>query len=109
MKEYFDSRSFLFLGYSLDDWNLRVILHSLKGILKRNAAPADGSSGEDDFAKTFGVTPARTHWSIQKDPTEYDQAVWRGRNVTIGNRDLNVFVDSLLSQLKEDDTQAVQA
>jgi hypothetical protein len=102
MKKYFDERCFLFLGYSLDDWNLRVILHSLQATLKRNAAlPKEASDAKEasdkkDFAEGFGVPlPKRRHWSIQKDPTQFDQAVWRGRNVTIANLDLNDFVNRL--------------
>jgi hypothetical protein len=88
IKAYFGSYSFLFLGYSLDDWNLRVILHSLKGILTRSA--------DKPVANLLGFKSPRTHWAIQRDPTEYDQKVWQSRNVVIGNRDLNQFVMELL-------------
>jgi hypothetical protein len=89
IKANFESRSFLFLGYSLDDWNLRVILHSLKGVLTR------GAKERSPVANLFKLAPRR-HWAIQKDPTEYDEAVWKWRNVVIGNRHLNQFVAELL-------------
>jgi hypothetical protein len=96
MKKYFDERCFLFLGYSLDDWNLRVILHSLQATLKRNAALPKEATDIRDFAEGFGVPPPkRRHWSIQRNPTQFDQAVWRGRNVTIANLDLTEFVNRL--------------
>jgi hypothetical protein len=37
----------------------------------------------------------RSHWSIQLNPTEYDQAVWDSRMVVIGNRDLTRFVSAI--------------
>jgi hypothetical protein len=88
-KTFFETRSFLFVGYSLDDWNLRVILHSLQDVLTRR------SSSGSRLARMLGFA-GQGHWAIQKDPTEYDEAVWEARNVTIGNRDLNQFVREML-------------
>jgi hypothetical protein len=100
-KEYFESHSFLFLGYSLDDWNLRVILHTLEDVLLRNSVPADQSAADvSPVARLLGIAPQRRHWAIQKDPTEYDLAVWRSRNVKIGNRSLNRFVEEVLDPIQ---------
>ena len=40
----FRTRRFLFLGYGLQDWNLRVILRNLKKVLAK--APASGDRSE---------------------------------------------------------------
>lgn len=102
----FRERSFLFLGYSLEDWNLRVILHSLNGVLPQESlAPSLRSSGLVNpqvpslVAPPVATAPSlfepyiQQHWSIQFNPTPYDMAVWRSRNVTIGNHNLTTFVD----------------
>jgi SIR2-like domain len=66
---------FLFLGYSLKDWNLRVILHRIWG----------QRPFEDQF----------TSWAIQKDPSRLEERLWRKRNVEILNVDLESYADGL--------------
>ncbi|MGZ4336254.1 MAG: SIR2 family NAD-dependent protein deacylase [Gaiellaceae bacterium] len=70
---------FLFLGYSMKDWNLRVILRRIWG-----------EQGLD-----YGS------WAIQKDADEMEQAVWEKRNVEILKLDLAQYADRLASALKE--------
>src|SRR5262249_27802138 len=65
---YFRGKNFLFLGYSLSDWNLRVILRHLSRPL--------GSRG--GRAKEL-----LRSWAIQLDATELDKLLWRMRNVLI--------------------------
>ena len=64
---------FLFIGYSLGDWNLRVILHRIWG-----AQP---------FEEKF------KSWAIQKKPSELEEELWRDRNVVILDADLGDYVD----------------
>ena len=71
--------SFLFLGYSLRDWNLRVILHRIWG----------------------RQTLSHKSWAIQLRPGEIDCELWRQRNVDILDVALDEYVAGLEAQLKE--------
>jgi hypothetical protein len=73
------NRSFLFLGYSLRDWNLRVVLRNL-----RRAADAVDHAPDD--------VPS---WAIQRDPSPLEQRLWGRRNVEIFDMDLDRFVEKL--------------
>lgn len=74
----YKQRRFLFLGYSLADWNFRTFLRVLA---IRNAL-----SGRE----------ARRHWALQLDPDPLDVELWRHRNVTVFDGDLVEFCDRLL-------------
>lgn len=67
---------FLFLGYSLRDWNLRVILHRIWGEQKLNWKS----------------------WAIQLDPDPMEEAFWRKRGVEI----LNVRLADYVAALREE-------
>jgi tetratricopeptide (TPR) repeat protein len=69
---------FLFLGYSLRDWNLRVILHRIWGEQKLTYKS----------------------WAIQLDPQPLDQEFWRTRDVDILNVCLEDYVVALSEQLQ---------
>lgn len=66
---YFRERSFLFLGYGLGDWNLRVILKNLDTYLKSR------SHMDDD--------EALPSWAIQRSPSELERKLWDKRNINI--------------------------
>lgn len=66
---------FLFLGYSLRDWNLRVILHRIWGQQKLTYKS----------------------WAIQLEPQELDQQFWMKRDVEI----LDVRLDDYVAALSE--------
>lgn len=66
---------FLFLGYGLRDWNMRVILHRIAGEQKLNYQS----------------------WAIQRQPTDLDQKFWDRRGVDI----LDVDLDTYVSRLRE--------
>jgi hypothetical protein len=66
---------FLFLGYSLSDWNLRVILQRIWG----------QQPMEDKF----------TSWAIRKDPSRLEDRLWRKRNIEILDVDLAEYVEAL--------------
>jgi len=70
---------FLFLGYSMRDWNLRVILRRIWG-------------GQ---ALEYGS------WAIQKNPDEMEAAVWEKRNVEILDLDLEEYIAHLSTALEE--------
>lgn len=63
----------LFLGYSLQDWNLRVILHQI-------ATQRDLS---------------RDSWAIQKQVEEVDRTLWDCRDVRLHEVALDEYVDAL--------------
>jgi len=69
---------FLFLGYTLADWNLRVILRRIHG----------------EQALEYGS------WAIRLDADEMEQAVWNTRNVEIFAVDLQEYVDRLSAAVK---------
>lgn len=78
---YFRERSFLFLGYGLGDWNLRVVL---KNLSKHLSAPR-GLIDDDQIAS----------WAIQRSPSELERRLWARRNVNIFDVSLDAFVAGL--------------
>jgi hypothetical protein len=69
---------FLFLGYSLRDWNLRVILHRIWGEQKLTYKS----------------------WAIQLNPEPIDQEFWRKRDVDILNVPLEEYASGLSERLQ---------
>jgi hypothetical protein len=69
---------FLFLGYSLRDWNLRVILHRIWGEQKLSWKS----------------------WAIQLNPHAIDQEFWRNRDVDIFNVRLEEYVAALSERMQ---------
>jgi hypothetical protein len=69
---------FLFMGYSLADWNMRVILKRIWG----------------NQQLTY------KSWAIQKDPRSLDREFWKARNVEILDLDLGRFVANLDARLQ---------
>lgn len=70
---------FLFLGYSLRDWNLRVILHRIWGEQKLSWKS----------------------WAVQLNPDALDREFWRKRDVEILDVPLEDYVAALRKQLGE--------
>lgn len=87
---YFRTRHFLFLGYGLGDWNLRVVLKNLKTVLPSDEAAAEGA--RPDFDEDEGEL---TSWAIQFRPTDLEKELWRARRVRIFDEDINTFVRGL--------------
>jgi hypothetical protein len=75
----YKQRRFLFLGYSLYDWNFRAFLRMLA---LRNAL-----SGRQ----------ARRHWAIQYRPPSIEVDLWQQRNVTVYDGDLADFCTKIES------------
>jgi SIR2-like domain len=65
---HFRTHRFLFMGYGLNDWNLRVILNNLH---------------------------TRKSWAIQYAPSTVEKRLWDKRNVDIYDVDINEFTRQL--------------
>ena len=87
--EYFRTRSFLFLGYSLRDWNLRVVLKNLDRYLGRRRGVSDDDEDEP--------LPS---WSIQLHPSELERKLWENRKVNIFDMTLDHFVAKMQPWIK---------
>lgn len=68
-------RSFLFLGYGLRDWNIRVLLRKL--------------------AQARGRTEKIRSWAIVRDPGLAERELWKSQNVEMHDIDLDAFVTGL--------------
>ena len=71
------SSRFLFLGYSMQDWNLRVILHRIWG-----RQPLTYKS-----------------WAIQRNPPEIERKLWKSRDVEVLDIPLDRYVEELRRRL----------
>jgi hypothetical protein len=69
---------FLFLGYGLRDWNMRVILHRIAGEQKLTYKS----------------------WAIQMSPTSLDQKFWDRRDVDILDLDLEPYIAQLEDRIR---------
>jgi hypothetical protein len=95
----FRDRHFLFLGYGLRDWNLRVVLRILRDNKSVTPAPvADAAVTEDQdeqerASQEEGGTPGS--WAIQFRPLPLERELWNARGVKIYDVDINEFVRRL--------------
>jgi hypothetical protein len=69
---------FLFLGYGMRDWNLRVILRSIWA----------------EQTRRF------TSWAIQREPDEIDRRFWERHQVEILDEPLEGWVDAMRAHLE---------
>jgi SIR2-like domain len=69
-RAYFSKRAFLFLGYGLKDWNMRVLL---KGVSVSEI----------------------TSWAILYQPSEFERKLWERRKVDIFDLKLEEFVEAI--------------
>ena len=79
LAEQMSQASFLFLGYSLTDWNVRVMLSKLRQPTK---------SGD----------PPRS-WAIHKNPGSAERKIWEAHKVNIYDFDLKLFARELADDL----------
>jgi SIR2-like protein len=70
---------FLFLGYSLRDWNLRVILHRIWGEQRLRYRS----------------------WAVQLHPEDFDRRFWEARHVDIYDIALEEYVRALRDRISE--------
>jgi SIR2-like domain len=73
--EPFQTRHFLFLGYSLRDWNLRVVLNRI----------------EHDLSRVHRIKS----WAIDHEPSALEQRFWQERGVEVYKMGLQDFLDGL--------------
>jgi hypothetical protein len=71
---------YLFLGYSLRDWNMRVMLHRFS----------------QDRAKQ------KNSWAVVAQPEELEQKAWLLRHVDMYDLDLGIFAAGLAREMDED-------
>ena len=76
---HFRGRSFLFLGYSLADWNMRVVLRNLGR----------------EFEAQSQRGGALKHWAIQDHPSAVEQWLWASRGVNVYDQRIETFVGKL--------------
>ena len=80
--------NFLFLGYGLRDWNLRVILHRI-------------------WTEQM-TTGTYSSWAIQVNPEELDQKFWQRRGVDVIDMRLEQYLEQLRERLHLVPSQARQ-
>jgi hypothetical protein len=73
--EKFQNSPFLFLGYSLMDWNLRVVLNKIN--------------------KGIGYSKKIKSWAIQKNPSQLEQRFWQARGVEVYDLTIEEFISNL--------------
>lgn len=91
---YLQTRSMLFLGYSLRDWNLRLVLYNLNGVVrdlshrlrKDERRPALRRNEEGEVIRS---------WAIQRRPSEVDRNLWEARGVKIYDEDIQEFAEKM--------------
>ena len=79
LAEPFQKRHFLFLGYGLRDWNLRVILNRVDKDLRH------GPEGPANLRS----------WAIDAFPSDLETRLWQGRGVEIYKLAIDEFLDGL--------------
>lgn len=77
---YFASKSFLFLGYGLKDWNLRLLLKKIR-------------------RQPNLMQP--TSWAMQLDPSALDGELWQKRGVKLYNVRLEDFVVEMQKEMTQ--------
>ena len=77
LKAKLRNSNYLFLGYSLRDWNLRVILRRIWGEQKLSYSS----------------------WAIQLNPEPLDQKFWTSRGIEIMNQTLESYISALKDRL----------
>jgi hypothetical protein len=85
IEELMRRKNFLFLGYSLEDWNVRVILRKL---LESMPSGAGDSRGEKV-----------RFWAIVRGLSEAEQKVWQSQNLNVYQMDLVTFAERLAAEL----------
>jgi hypothetical protein len=75
----FQQKHFLFLGYSLEDWNFRVILRKIQ--------------------LTAGLGEDFKSWAVRLNPSDTEQQFWAKRNVDVYGMDLGLFTQRVATHL----------
>jgi SIR2-like domain len=86
-KQLFQKSSFLFLGYGLADWNLRVLLCNLKS----QRRSGNGSCRPRSPTMIVAEDKLRS-CAVQLQPSPLESFLWQRREIDIYNFDVNDFV-----------------
>lgn len=84
--EYFHDRGLLFIGYSLRDWALRVVI---RGLSRYFARPA--TVDEDEEIQS---------WAIEDTLSELEEKLWNKRNVHSYGVGIDEFVEKLRAKME---------
>jgi hypothetical protein len=84
---HFRQSRFLFLGYGLRDWNLRVMLKNLK--VRMTSSEPEAVRGE--LQRLIPENGLRS-WAIQDRPTVLEKTLWEARRVNICDMRIDDFV-----------------
>jgi SIR2-like domain len=94
-----ESKDILFLGYSLEDWNIRVILRKLfkqsKQALKQ---PKERQMQEIDTNNPSNAGEEKEEvrfWAIVRGRSDVEQEVWQAQNLNIYSMNLCSFAEEL--------------
>jgi hypothetical protein len=85
-----ENKDFLFLGYSLADWNIRVIIRKLfkqAANLSRISQEVENQENKDDGKVRF--------WAVVRGRSDPEQEVWQAQHLNIYPLDLHVFDEQL--------------
>lgn len=92
----FRRRHFLFLGYGLKDWNLRVMMKNLNTALLSEDA---GTYQVRESSEDSDLPGNLRSWAVQRHPSELEQILWGARRVKIYDLDINDFVVELRAKM----------
>lgn len=117
-REYFRRSRFLYLGYGLADWNLRVMLKNLEpqtpgmgGGRVSGRGVAEGMQAVKELGRAPGEkTPRvdragrrrRKSWAIQYHPSPLERLLWRSRHVDIFEMTVDEFIDGTAAVVDAD-------
>jgi hypothetical protein len=82
---HFRIRHFLFLGYGVHDWPLRVLMRML---LKKPSSVNRFAADDDDEYDLYS-------WAINQHPSSLEAAFWNERRVKVYDMELSEFVSQL--------------
>jgi hypothetical protein len=82
--EPFQTRHFLFLGYGLYDWNLRVVLNRIEKDLRQRRDSRDRK----------GIKS----WAIQSNPKPLERRFWQERGIEVYDMTIEEFVKELTAR-----------
>ena len=88
-------KKLLFLGYSLEDWNVRVILSKLQ---RQSTDAYNSQPRPDDDGENNGEL---RYWAVVRGRNDAEQRVWQAKNLNIYSMDLREFTKKLVAALDE--------
>jgi hypothetical protein len=94
-----EGKNFLFLGYSLEDWNVRVILRKLlnRANETRDCRLINSQTNDSDTSMSQGGEVR--FWAIVRGRSDVEQEIWHAQNLNIYSMDLCEFTKNLVDFL----------